>query len=121
MNNAIKTQETTWIWLAKALSGLLILVVIFLHMVVNHMVAEGGLMTFDDVVKYLSNPWIAFMEGSFLVIVIVHSLLGMRGIILDLRPKIHIIRWMDRILWIVGVAASAYGIWLLFAIRAYAA
>ena len=34
-------------------------------------------------IAYYANPLIPVMEGVFLIFVVIHALLGMRGIILD--------------------------------------
>lgn len=108
-----KPQENSWLWLLKILTGVLVLVVILIHLVVNHLVVEGGLLSYADVVVYFSNPWIVFMETCFLVLVVSHSLLGMRSILLDLRPKAGLLRVVDIFLVLLGTGAVIYGYWLM--------
>lgn len=108
-----KAYENAWLWLAKIASGVLVVVLIMVHLVANHLVAVGGLMVYNDVVNYLSHPWIAFMESSFLVIVVTHSLLGMRSIILDLNPPVKLLKFIDVFMLFLGFAATGYGIWLI--------
>ena len=108
--------ETSWMWMVKIITGILVAVVLFVHLVVNHLVAEGGLLSYVDVVRYLSNPWIAVMEGTFLILVVAHSLTGVRGIILDLNPTPKVIKWIDLFLGLLGMTAAIYGIWLLWVI-----
>jgi succinate dehydrogenase / fumarate reductase membrane anchor subunit len=100
----------------KAFSGVLIIIVLCVHLIVNHLVAEGGLMTFADVIRYLSNPWIAFMEITVLILVVAHSFIGLRGIVLDLNPKKAVMKWVDWVLVITGAAAVIYGIGLIIII-----
>ena len=104
--------ENAWLWLAKLITGGLIIVILIVHLAVNHL-APGGLKNYADVVAYLSNPWIALMEMTFLMLVVTHALLGTRSILLDLNPSIRIIRWMDRILVGLGSLSIIYGIWLI--------
>jgi succinate dehydrogenase / fumarate reductase membrane anchor subunit len=107
----LKSHEGFGLWLLKMLSAVFILVILGIHLVVNHFTAEGGLLTYNDILIY-------FMEGTFLVTVVVHSLLGFRSILLDLKPKpgrLQVINW---VLGIVGVVSIGYGIWLLTAIVA---
>ena len=122
MNNAIsqpKRGETTWLWLLKIVTGVLVVLILGVHLVVNHLVSPEGLLTFPEIVVYLSNPWVALMEGTFLVLAVSHALLGVRSVFLDLHPSEGVIRVMDVVFSVVGVAAIVYGIWLLRAIQAH--
>jgi succinate dehydrogenase hydrophobic anchor subunit len=114
-----KRGETTWLWLLKIITGVLVVLILGVHLVVNHLVSPDGLLTFQQVVVYLSNPWVALMEGTFLVLAVFHALLGVRSVILDLHPSVRMIRGMDIVFSIVGVVAIIYGIWLLRAIQAH--
>ena len=82
--------ENTWIWLIKIATGPLLVLVIILHFTVNHYMGSmsSGLMTYDDIIAYYQNPIIPIIEIVFLATVVTHSLIGLRGIILDmsLRP-----------------------------------
>jgi succinate dehydrogenase / fumarate reductase membrane anchor subunit len=113
---APKTGENVWIWLLKILTGLGIIVLLAVHLIVNHLTAVGGLLTHADVVAYYTNPWIVLMEAVFLLFVVSHSLIGMRSIILDLKPSRPMLRLVDVAFVIIGVTSSVYGIWLLQAV-----
>lgn len=115
-----RPQEHTWLWLAKIGTGVLVFVVLAIHLMVNHFVAQGGLLTYADVLAYYANPIIPLMEGLFLVFVVTHALLGVRGILLDLSPSARAVRLMDGLLATIGLAAIAYGLWLLITIAARA-
>ena len=122
MNNAIsqpKRGETTWLWLLKIVTGVLVVLILGVHLVVNHLVSSEGLLSFEQVVIYLSNPWIALMEGTFLVLAVSHALRGVRSVFLDLHPSEPVVRVMDAVFSVVGVVAIVYGIWLLRAIQAH--
>ena len=117
--SSLKTnQENALLWFIKILAGGLILVFLVIHFIVNHLVAPGGLLTFADVVKYYQNPAVVVMEGFFLTFVLVHALLGLRSIILDLRPSDRLMKVVNIGLAAIGAATLIYGIWLLFAVRA---
>ena len=60
------------------------------------------------------------MEGCFLVFVVTHALLGVRGIALDLNPSAAVVRVMDIVLVTLGVVAAGYGLGLLATIAARA-
>lgn len=110
--------ENTWIWLIKIVTGPLLVIVLGLHLAVNHYMGSmaTGLMTHDDVIKYFQNPIIPAIEILFLITVVTHSLLGLRGIVLDMNPSratLSIVTWL---LVILGVSSVAYGIWLALTI-----
>jgi succinate dehydrogenase / fumarate reductase, membrane anchor subunit len=113
-----KSGEGMWLWLAKILTGGLVLIILFIHFVVNHLVATGGLLTWADVVKYYTNPIIPIMEIAFLIFVVSHALIGLRSIVLDLKPTRSILKVIDWLFTLAGCVAVVYGIWLIFAIVA---
>lgn len=108
-----KPNETSILWLLKLVTGVLVFTLILVHLIVNHLVVSGGLMNYAEVVKYLSNPWIAFMESAFLVIVVIHALLGTRSILLDLNPGVRLVRGLDMFFVLLGVGSIVYGISLI--------
>ncbi len=116
-----KPHESALLWLLKLVTGVLVFLLILVHLIVNHLVVTGGLMTYADVIRYLSNPWIAFMESSFLVIVVIHALLGTRSVILDLNPGARLIRGIDIVFLLVGAGSIVYGIGLIQLILSQAA
>jgi succinate dehydrogenase hydrophobic anchor subunit len=107
------SNENAWLWLAKIVTGVLVIVLILVHIVVNHLVVQGGLLTYADVIAYVATPGIALLESCFLVIVVTHSLLGFRGIVLDLNPSSKLVWFLDIFLVFLGSAAILYGIWLM--------
>jgi succinate dehydrogenase hydrophobic anchor subunit len=111
-----KPGEGTWLWFLKILTGLLIIVLLGVHFVVNHFIAQNGLLTWADVVAYYSNPIVPIMEGLFLAFVVSHSLIGLRGIILDLNPSKAAITFVNWLFFIIGVAALVWGLYLITAI-----
>jgi succinate dehydrogenase/fumarate reductase cytochrome b subunit len=119
--SAPKPGESSWLWMLKIFSGLLIIIILVIHFIVNHFLAPEGLLTFNDVVHYYSNnPIVPIMEGFFLFFVVTHSLTGVRSIFLDLNPSRSVRRVMDIVLIGIGVVSIVYGFWLLGAILAQA-
>lgn len=110
--------ENTWIWLIKIVTGPLLVIVLGLHFIVNHYLGSmsSGLMTYDDVIRYFQNPIIPAIEILFLVTVVTHSLIGLRGIVLDMNPSRSILRLITWLLVILGVSSVGYGIWLALTI-----
>ncbi len=107
------------LWLVQAFTGLLLVALLLLHMVAHHFVVEGGLRTFDDVIAYVANPTIFFLEILFLIVVTVHAMLGLRAIVLDLAPSPGRLRLAQWGLALLGLGAVVYGIWLQLAIGAF--
>lgn len=108
-----KKGETTWLWLLKIITGLLVIVILIIHFVVNHFIAQGGLLTWADVVRYYQNPIIPAMEITFVILLVSHSLIGLRGIILDLNPSRGVITAVNWLFSAVGIVSVGYGIWLI--------
>lgn len=113
-----KPQESAWLWLAKIVAGLMLVVIMGIHFWVNHLVAPGGLLSYSDVLAYYQNPVIVLMEIVFLAFVVTHALLGIRSILLDLNPSRRALRWIDTALFTLGIAAIGYGTWLALFIAA---
>jgi len=113
-----KPGKNTWLWLLEILSGLLIIVILLIHFLVNHLLAPQGLLSYAEVMAYYQNPIVPIMEAFFLVFLVIHSLTGVRGIILDLNPSQVAMRALDWFLLIFGVVTIGYGAWLLLAVVA---
>lgn len=111
-----KSREGVGLWLIKIITGLLVVIVLSIHFIINHAIVPGGLLTYQDVLRYYTVWIVPVMEAIFLVVVVTHSLTGLRGIFLDLNPSPKVSKWLDRILLIVGAIAIVYGIWLLIVV-----
>jgi succinate dehydrogenase hydrophobic anchor subunit len=108
-----KLREGAWLWLLKIVGGGFVLILLGVHFIINHLVAPGGLLTYQDVINYYHVPIVPIMEIVFLVFVVSHCLLGLRSILLDLNPNDGLLKWIDRLLVVVGAGASIYGAWLI--------
>lgn len=106
-------KEGAALWILKVLSGVLIIVILGVHLVINHLVAPGGLLTYSDILAYYQNPIIPIMEIAFIVLVVPHCLLGIRSVLVDLDPKPQVLKIIDRILQVLGLATIVYGVWLI--------
>ncbi len=109
-------KEGAILWAVKQTTGVLVFVLIIVHLIVNHFVAPGGLLSYQDVIRYLSNPGIAAMEITFLIVVTFHAILGLRSVILDLKPSNKAISIIDKVFIIIGIGAILYGIGLTITI-----
>jgi succinate dehydrogenase hydrophobic anchor subunit len=113
-----KANESVWLWLLKILSGLLIVFFLGTHFFINHLTgtAEGGQLTFEEILKMYTQPGYLVLEGLFLTTVISHGLIGLRGVILDLNLSRGVMRILDFLFIVVGITAVGYGIWLLLTV-----
>src|SRR5512139_2555904 len=96
--------ETAWIWLIKIATGPLLVLVLILHLTVNHYLGSlaSGLMSREDVLRYYQNPIIPAIEILFVITVVTHCLIGLRGIILDMNPSRPILKAVTWILTLFG-------------------
>ncbi len=113
---APKSGENSWLWLLKIVTGPLLVILIAVHFIVNHFIGEMGLLTYNDVINYYRNPLIPLMEVLFLISVVTHSLSGLRGIFLDLKPSRSLLKVVDWALVLFGISAVVYGTWLALTI-----
>ncbi len=114
-----KPGESTTLWFIKLITGPILLVVAFIHVVINHYIGSiGGLLSHAEVVAYYQSWYIPIMEAIFLITVISHSLIGLRGIILDLKPSMALMRVLDWVFVLGGAGFVVYGMWLLRAVTA---
>lgn len=104
------------LWLVKAVSGVLLIGFLGMHLVAQHFLVPGGLRDFSAVVEYLRHPVALMAELGLLGSVIVHAALGVRAVLVDTLPTDRAVR---RASWVIGalaVAAFAYGIGLTLAV-----
>ncbi len=116
--SAPRPGETTWLWLVKIITGPLLVLILILHLIVNHYIGSmaSGLMTYQDIVHYYQNPIIPTIEILFVATVVTHSLIGLRGILLDMNPSRTVLRAVNWLMMILGISSVVYGIWLVVTI-----
>lgn len=103
-----------WAWLAQRVSGLLLVLFIFLHIFIIHFGARGGEITFDSVMDRLSSPVYTVLEIGLLATVLYHAFNGLWVIILDLgidSKKAAVIYW---VLFAVAFAMFILGTYTMY-------
>lgn len=105
------------LWLIQAFSGLVLVALLGVHMIVHHFVVEGGLRNFEQVMDYVSNPLVTIVEIAFVIIATVHALLGVRAILMDMRPGPGALRAIHWVLGVFGAVAIVYGVYLALALN----
>ena len=103
------SRAKTW-WLLQALSGLALVLLLGVHFVAQHYVAQGGLRTYAQVVAYVRHPAVAALEAAFLVVVAVHAAL-------DFGLPAARQRGLNAALAVGVVLVVGYGLWLLAQVR----
>jgi succinate dehydrogenase hydrophobic anchor subunit len=113
MTSAPAGRSRTWVWTAG--TGVALLVLVTIHMVAHHFVVErmGGLRTYQDVLDYVANPVMFVIECVFLVVVTIHSMLGLRSVLFDFGLSVRTKHLIDRGLVVLGVLTVAYGFLLI--------
>lgn len=111
-----RSGEGAGIWFLKIITGFLVILVLLIHLVVNHLIVEGGLLSYADVVQYYQIAIVPIMEVFFLVFVVTHALLGLRSVLLDLHPSNKMLKVINSGLISLGVVSIVYGTWLVIVI-----
>ncbi|HSJ88810.1 MAG TPA: hypothetical protein VK909_16475 [Anaerolineales bacterium] len=100
-------------WFTQAILGIMLVVLLAIHLIVNHWVAPQGLLTYADVIRYYDATGVAWMETAFLIVVTVHCLLGMHSILLDLNLRPRLTGFFTAVFVLAGGIVITYGIWLI--------
>jgi succinate dehydrogenase hydrophobic anchor subunit len=108
-----KSGENSWLWLLKLVTGPFIIIFMLVHFIANHAIASYGLLNYSDIVAYYKIWVVPVMEIIFLGLVVSHSLLGLRSIIIDLHPSRGVMAVISWLFLIIGVFAFVYGTWLI--------
>lgn len=111
------TNKAASAWITQAISGLLLIVILGTHMIAHHFVVEGGLRDYEQVLSYVSNPFVFILEVVFLFVATAHALLGVRAVVLDIGLSESAKRTLNWILAIIGVLTLIYGLWLAISLQ----
>jgi succinate dehydrogenase hydrophobic anchor subunit len=116
MEDKLQNSTGTLRWFAQAGLGILLIVLLSVHLLVNHWIAPQGLLSHVDVVRYYDVPGIALMEALFLFIVTVHCLLGLHNILLDINLSSNLTIALTWLLIILGISVVIYGTRLIWVV-----
>ena len=114
---AARRDRSGSLWLVQSLSGLFLVFILGAHMIAHHFIVEGGLRDYQQVLDYVANPVVFVIEVLFVILGVVHALLGVRAIITDLRPSAGTLRVVNWALALFGLVAIGYGLWLALALQ----
>ena len=112
-----KTQaQPSFAWLGQAVSGVLLIVILGLHLYFQHFQA-AGLLNAGEVIAHVTSPLIFGLEILFVIVVTYHALLGVRAILFDLSLAEATRRKFNLGLTILGGLTAGYGLILAVLIR----
>ncbi len=114
---ATRRDRSGSLWLVQAFTGLLLVFILGTHMIAHHFIVEGGLRDYQQVLDYVANPLVFIIEVTFVIVATIHALLGVRAIIVDLRPSAATVRIINWVLVAVGAVTIGYGLWLALALQ----
>jgi succinate dehydrogenase hydrophobic anchor subunit len=114
---AAQRDRSGSMWLVQAISGIFLVGLLGVHMIAHHFVVEGGLRDFQQVLDYVANPVVMVIEILFVIIATIHALLGVRAILIDLRPSAGAMRAIEWGLRFFALIAIVYGIYLALALQ----
>lgn len=118
MEDKPRNSTGTLRWFTQAGLGILLIVLLSVHLLVNHWIAPQGLLSHGDVVRYYDVLGIALMEIMFLIIVTAHCLLGLHNILLDINLSSNLTTVLTWLLVILGISVVIYGARLIWAVIA---
>ncbi len=110
------SAASVW-WLLQAVTGVLLVVLLGLHMAAQHFAAQGGLRSYADVLSYVANPAIVVLDLAF-------SSASPSTPCWASERSCSTSRWTGgrRVsstgLTVLGVLTVVYGVWMAFAIQA---
>jgi succinate dehydrogenase / fumarate reductase cytochrome b subunit len=81
-----KGREGQWSWIAHRVTGVAIILFLFVHVVDTALVGWGP-DAYNRVVSVYKNPFIRLLELGLVAAVIYHALNGVRIMIIDFWPK----------------------------------
>lgn len=98
-------------WMYMRLSGVLLIVLIFGHLIANLMVGDGiHAINFAFVAGKWADPFWQVWDSTMLVLALIHGTNGMRTIVNDYAEHEWIRRTLNWLLWIVCVTLIVIGI-----------
>ncbi|MCI0519591.1 MAG: hypothetical protein L0Z70_04970 [Chloroflexi bacterium] len=118
MEGRTRSSTATRRWFVQAALGALLLVLLGVHLVVNHLAAPQGLLSYAQVIRYYDMPGIPALEVAFLVVVTAHCLLGLHSLALEVKMTPGVRAGVAWLLAALGVGVVAYGMYLVWVVAA---
>lgn len=104
----------TWAWFFQRVSAVLLVVLLGIHIYVDHFWHVGEELTVDTVNERVKELAFIFIDYSLLAMVLFHGLNGTRTVLFDFDMFIKRKKLVDVGLWILGIAMMIWGIVILW-------
>lgn len=116
-----------WPWVLQRITGVVLVVLMTIHIVVNHFgnidkvgtPGHGDLIMFNDVAYRLGMAFWWVIDISLLAFVLFHGFNGIRNIAIDMGLTARANRLITVVLWILGLVGFGFGLAALIAFRTY--
>ena len=103
-----------WAWLFQRITAVFVFVALGVHLVATHILSIGEL-SYDNIAERLASSVFVVVDVLLLAAVLFHALNGFRMVVLDYWFSARGSRTaLAVVLWVIGVAAFAYGLWALW-------
>lgn len=102
-----------WAYLLNRLSGLGLVLYLYIHMLVLSMLAQGPA-GWDPFIEIVKAPWFLVLDVVLLAGLLIHGLNGLRVTITGLGVGVRAHKTMFVVLMAAAALALAYGAWLIF-------
>ena len=104
----------SWAWFFQRLSAVLLVVLLTVHIYLDHYAEVGAGITVGWVHERLGQILYIAVDYTMLAMVIFHGLNGSRTILFDFDMFVKRKKLVDIGLWILGIATMIWGIIVLF-------
>ena len=103
-----------WAWLFQRITAVLLIVGLAAHLIATHLLNIGQL-NYDNIANRLTHGFFTTIDIILLAAGIFHALNGIRMVVMDywFTSRTRALA-LTSVLWIVGLAAVAYGTWALW-------
>ena len=99
-----------WGWMYMRVSGAILLVLIFWHLISNLVMGDGiSGIDFAFVAGKWANPWVQLMDGTMLWLALIHGTNGMRTIVNDYTEREAVRKTLNIALLVTCVAIIILG------------
>ena len=72
-----------FVWIFQRVSGVALIIMLLIHIIVMHYTKEPGFLTFEQIVKRLSNPSWKLFDILFITLALPHGLFGVKMVVDD--------------------------------------
>ena len=101
-------------WLFQRITAVLIIITIAVHLIFTHILSIGDI-TYDTIGKRVMHGAYTTVDIILLFAGVYHALNGLRMVLMDYWfSSRKAVVGLNIVLWVVGIAAVAYGTWALW-------